>query len=90
MHDNVTVFQDMLGMCERIFKTPMPIPMTRHTSRFLFIWVLALPFALVAKFGWGTVPLSVLISTLLLGIDEVGVSGCKMSRCFLAKKPCPL
>jgi predicted membrane chloride channel (bestrophin family) len=74
MHNNVTVFQDMLGMCERIFKTPLPLTYTRHASRFLFIWVCALPFAMVGSFGWGTIPLTLFISTLLLGIDEIGVS----------------
>ncbi|KAF5842133.1 Bestrophin, RFP-TM, chloride channel-domain-containing protein [Dunaliella salina] len=70
---NVQCFYDMLGMCERIMRTPMPLPYTRHTSRFLFVFNNALPFALYPTFGWGCIPLSVGVSALLLGIDEIGV-----------------
>mmetsp|Transcript_9551 Transcript_9551/g.24387 ORF Transcript_9551/g.24387 Transcript_9551/m.24387 type:complete len:386 (-) Transcript_9551:378-1535(-) len=70
---NVQCFYDMLGMCERIMRTPMPLPYTRHTSRFLFVFNNALPFALYPAFGWGCIPLSVGVSALLLGIDEIGV-----------------
>ncbi|KAJ9534421.1 hypothetical protein QJQ45_016111 [Haematococcus lacustris] len=70
---NVQFFHDALGMCERIYRTPLPLTYTRHTSRFLLIWLTSLPFALWAPFHWGTIPISLLISMLLLGIDEIGV-----------------
>uniref|UniRef100_A0A7S3QPU7 Uncharacterized protein n=2 Tax=Eukaryota TaxID=2759 RepID=A0A7S3QPU7_DUNTE len=70
---NVQTFYDYLGMCERIMRTPLPLTYTRHTSRFLFFWINSLPFALYASFGWGCIPIALVISTLLLGIDEIGV-----------------
>lgn len=48
-------------------------PLHRHASRFIFIWVNVLPFALYGTFGWGCIPISIFISALLLGIDEIGV-----------------
>jgi predicted membrane chloride channel (bestrophin family) len=39
----------------------------------LFVWISALPFALYGAFGWGCIPITVVISALLLGIDEIGV-----------------
>jgi len=35
MDANITEFEDDLGKCERIFKTPIPLAYTRMTSRFL-------------------------------------------------------
>jgi putative membrane protein len=73
MQLNVQVYYDCMGACERIIRTPLPLTYTRHASRFLYIWILTLPFALYGHFGYMCVPISLLISTLLLGIDEIGV-----------------
>ena len=39
-------YLDALGSTERIQKTPIPRAYTRHTSRFLLLWLLFLPFAI--------------------------------------------
>ena len=74
MDDNLTSFEDCLGGCERILKTPVPLSYTRHTSRFLMIWLTLLPFSLYGACGLSTIPLVAVISFLLLGIEEIGVS----------------
>ena len=71
MHANITVFHDMLGGCERLLRTPIPLSYTRHTSRFLLIWLLVLPVCLWGEIGWGIVPSTPLIAMLLLGIEAV-------------------
>ena len=45
----------------------------RHTSRFLVIYITFMPFTLWHACGWGSVPASVVIAFLLLGIEEIGV-----------------
>lgn len=45
----------------------------RHTSRFLTLYVTFVPFTLWGSCGWGSVPISVTIAFLLLGIEEIGV-----------------
>eukprot|EP00884_Botryococcus_braunii_P014331 jgi/Botrbrau1/2289/Bobra.101_2s0112.1 len=70
---NLTFFADCIGSCERIFKTPMPLSYTRHTSRFLLLFLFCMPLQLWDTCHWGTVPATLLISFLLLGIDEIGV-----------------
>mmetsp|Transcript_6893 Transcript_6893/g.10989 ORF Transcript_6893/g.10989 Transcript_6893/m.10989 type:complete len:403 (-) Transcript_6893:609-1817(-) len=75
---NLSGFCDTVGVCERIFKTPMPLVYTRHTSRFLAIWLLFLPLTLYKELGdsylhLAAVPASALIATFLLGIEELGV-----------------
>ena len=46
MDENLTVFADVTGGCERILRTPIPLSTTRHTARFLTIYLMLLPFAL--------------------------------------------
>jgi hypothetical protein len=67
MDMNITSFEDALGGCERILKTPVPLSYTRHTGRFLMIWLTMLPFSLYGSCGIGTIPLCVIIAFLLLG-----------------------
>ncbi|KAK9824364.1 hypothetical protein WJX72_009726 [[Myrmecia] bisecta] len=66
-------FEDACGTCERLHNSPLPLLYTRHTSRFLCVAVACLPFMLWADCGWGTVPASVAIAYLLMGIDTIGV-----------------
>jgi putative membrane protein len=56
-----------VGACERIIRTPIPLAYTRHTSRFMVIWLTALPLGLYETCSWGTIPLAVVIAFLLLG-----------------------
>lgn len=39
---------DAMGGCDRIFGSPVPVSYTRHTARFLELWLLFLPLCL-----WG-------------------------------------
>ena len=73
LDQNVQQLVDVLGACERIHNTPMPFAYVVHLRRALILYCLTLPFALVAKFGWGTVPAVLLIAYNLLGIEEIGV-----------------
>jgi predicted membrane chloride channel (bestrophin family) len=73
LDENLTWFEDCVGTCERIIRTPIPLSYTRHTSRFMVIWLSALPLGLWSSCGFATVPLTVTIAFLLLGIDEIGV-----------------
>ncbi|PSC74666.1 UPF0187 chloroplastic [Micractinium conductrix] len=74
LDENLTTLEDMVGGCERLLRTPIPLSYTRHTSRFMVIWLSCLPLCLWNSCGWGTVPLTVVISFLLLGIEEIGVA----------------
>ena len=67
MEDDLTNFGDSLGGCERLLRTPIPLFYTRHTSRFLMIWLTFLPATLWPACGLLTLPLVFLISFLLLG-----------------------
>lgn len=63
---------DILGGCERILKTPVPLAYTIILRTLLLIYFLLLPWGLVNGLTWWTGPLLGFISVVLLGIDEIG------------------
>ncbi len=63
---------DQLGGCERIDQTPLPFAYAVHLRRALMLYCVTLPFALVAVFGEWTVLVSLLVSYVLIGIEEIG------------------
>lgn len=64
---------DVLGGCERILKTPIPLAYAIHLKQLLLLYCLALPFQMVNDLTWGTGPVVALISFTLFGIEEIGI-----------------
>jgi len=63
---------DHIGACERLVQTPVPLAYVRHTSRFLSVWVLTIPFVL-QEIGFAVVPVMGIIAWALFGIQEIGL-----------------
>ncbi|MFQ4141822.1 bestrophin family protein [Chlorogloeopsis sp. ULAP02] len=63
---------DILGGCERILKTPMPLIYTMILKMLLIIYFLLLPVEMVGGLHLWTGPIVGFISLVLLGIDEIG------------------
>jgi putative membrane protein len=64
---------DVVGICERILRTPMPLAYSIHLKQLLMIYCLSLPFQMVDQLEWMTAPIVALISFTLLGIEEIGI-----------------
>ena len=64
---------DVLGGCERILKTPIPLAYAIHLKQLLLLYCLLLPFQFVAQLGWWTGPMVALVSFTLFGIEEIGI-----------------
>merc|ERR1711972_1265340 len=62
-----------MGACENVLATPIPVGYTKHTTRFLFLWLTLLPLALQGQLGVGCVFGEQLIAFGLLGIEDVGI-----------------
>ncbi|WIA21100.1 hypothetical protein OEZ85_005418 [Tetradesmus obliquus] len=60
------------GACGRIYNTAIPFCYTRHTSRFLMVYLTLLPLLLWPMAGWASPPLAVVIAFLLLGVENIG------------------
>ncbi|MDJ0846406.1 MAG: bestrophin family ion channel, partial [Crocosphaera sp.] len=64
---------DVLGACERILKTPIPLAYTIHLKQLVLLYCLTLPFQFVDELGWMTAPIVALISFTILGIEAIGI-----------------
>ena len=64
---------DVVGICERILTTPIPLAYSIHLKQLLLIYCLSLPFQMVGQLEWMTAPIVALISFTLLGIEEIGI-----------------
>ena len=76
INTNLSIFEDTLGGSERLLSSPIPIFYSRHTARFVSVWLLLLPFALWEPFAnsWNhsvMIPTTAFISVCLYGIEEL-------------------
>lgn len=63
---------DAIGACERIRNTPIPLVLAIKTRRFILLFLLLLPLALVERVGWLTPLVVSLASYPLFSLDEIG------------------
>lgn len=63
---------DAIGACERIRNTRMPLVLAINTRRFILLFLLLLPLALVDRAGWLTPLVVILTSYPLFSLDEIG------------------
>lgn len=73
LDQNIQSLIDCLGGCERIHRTPLPFAYVVHLRRALIIYCYSLPLILLPVFGWATIVVTLLLSYVLLGIEEIGV-----------------
>lgn len=64
---------DSHGACERILKTPMPFVMALKTRQFIFLFLLALPLALVNISVWLNPLITGLVAYAILSLDQIGI-----------------
>jgi putative membrane protein len=64
-------FVDLVGACERIKKTPIPYSYTMYIKKFIFIYIITLPFGFITTFGYFTIPTVLLISYILLSVELI-------------------
>ena len=64
---------DHIGACERILKTPLAASLSVKIRRFLFLYLMALPFGLYDKVGVATPLIVMLVAYPLLSLDQISV-----------------
>ena len=64
-------FSNILGACERIRNTPIPYSYTMYIKKFIFIYIITLPFGFVTIAEYMTVPIVILISYVLLSVELI-------------------
>jgi len=73
MKELINSMIDVLGGCERILKTPIPLAYAIHLKQLLLVYCLVLPFQMVKDLSWATGAVVALISFTLFGIEEIGI-----------------
>ncbi len=63
---------DSLGGCERIRKTPIPFSYSMYIKKFIFVYVMTLPFGLIREYHWWSIPAVMFIFYILVGIELIG------------------
>jgi ion channel-forming bestrophin family protein len=64
---------DHIGACERILKTPLAKAFSVKIRKFLFLYLVALPFGLFDKAGMMTPTIVMLVAYPLLSLDQIGI-----------------
>jgi ion channel-forming bestrophin family protein len=64
-------FIDLLGACERIRNTPIPYSYTMYIKKFIFIYIITLPFGFISTFGYFTIATVLLVSFILLSVELI-------------------
>lgn len=75
IEDSLKGIESSVGICERLFGSPIPPTYTRHLSRIMSLWLLLLPVSLVSSIGPSstTVITTTLAAYVFVGLDEVGM-----------------
>ena len=62
---------DVLGICERIKKTPIPFSHSTYIKLFILIYIFILPFGLVPVFEYLTIPAVMVMTFAMMGIEVI-------------------
>ncbi len=73
LDEDLRTLEDTIGGTERIYRTPIPLSYTRHTSRLLLFWLAYMPAALYGEIRLHALLVAPLLVLVLFGIDEIGV-----------------
>ena len=61
LNDELRSFTNISGACERIRNSPIPFSYSIFLKKFIFIYVITLPFAFVGEFSYWVIPISVFV-----------------------------
>lgn len=64
-------FIDIMGACERIKNTPIPYSYAMFIKKFIFIYIITLPFGFVSSFEYVTIPATLLLTFVLLSVELI-------------------
>ncbi len=64
-------FSDILGACERIKNTPIPYSYTMYIKKFIFIYMITLPFGFITVTEYMTIPIVILVSYIIFSVELI-------------------
>ncbi|MFY8021726.1 MAG: bestrophin family protein [Bacteroidia bacterium] len=55
LNNELVAYSDICGACERIKNTPIPIAYSMFLKKFIFIYILTMPYGFINEFGYGVI-----------------------------------
>lgn len=71
LKDHLRDMSDLMSVCERIHKTPIPFSHSTFIKIFAILYITVLPFGLVHFFHWLTVPAVCLMAFAMFGVEII-------------------
>lgn len=70
--NDIRALAEVLGGCEIILNTPLPIAYSIAIAQITWAYIIVLPFQLVGTLQWIAIPASVIASYIILGLASIG------------------
>ncbi|MDH5475104.1 MAG: hypothetical protein OEX22_05375 [Cyclobacteriaceae bacterium] len=64
-------FSDIMGACERIRNTPIPYSYSMYIKKFIFTYIITLPFAFMYPYAYWTIPMVLMVFFILVTIELI-------------------
>lgn len=71
LNNEISSFTNICGACERIKTTPIPYSYSVFIKKFIFIYVMTLPFGYVFTLGYLTIPVVVFVFYVLVSLEII-------------------
>ncbi|MEZ4721175.1 MAG: bestrophin family ion channel [Flavobacteriales bacterium] len=71
MLNDVNAFTDICGACERIKKTPIPYTYNIFIKKFIFVYIITMPFAFISDFGYWSVLVTIFTFYTLASLELI-------------------
>lgn len=68
---DVSTLSDICGACERIKKTPIPYSYSLFIKKFIFVYIVSIPFCFANAFGYWTALFSVFVFYVLASLELI-------------------
>ncbi|MNS82321.1 Bestrophin, RFP-TM, chloride channel [compost metagenome] len=71
LNDELKSFTESCGVCERIKNTPIPYSYSLFLKKFIFIYIMTMPFGFIDDFGYGTILLIAFVFYVLVSLELI-------------------
>ncbi len=71
LNNDIQLLMDYTGMCERIRNTPIPFIYSMFIKKFIFFYVMTLPFAFAFNISYAGIPVSIFIFYVLASLETI-------------------
>jgi ion channel-forming bestrophin family protein len=71
LNPELTAFAEVCGACERIKNTPIPFSYSVFVKKFIFFYIMSLPFGFVFSLGYYVIPVVAFIFFVLASLELI-------------------